>query len=192
MSSNEKYQELIQEIIDIGDRKFAYNSLVDYLLSKIYVRSSSGVHRYSFKGHAYLKEIAMKLEKAKRFIGLKGGQVALSTILIAESFWRAEKEPLKLGWYFPDGGNMRIFVQDRVDGMINVSPHIKKIVDQTDSTKNVHLLKYLDSTMAFRATETLKQVKTYDSDLNYLDEFDEHNQEHAEFANDRLDHSKLT
>ncbi|KAA1291790.1 terminase [Leptospira interrogans serovar Geyaweera] len=191
MSSNAKYQEFIQEIMDLGDRKFANDSFVEYLLTKIYVRSSTGVQRYSFSGHAYLKEIAMKLEKAKQFIGLKGGQVAMSTLLIAESFWRAEMGSLKLGWYFPDGGNMKIFVQDRIEEMINYSPHIKKNVDQTNSIKNVHLLKYLDTTMAFRATETLKQVKTFDSDLNYLDEFDEHNQEHAEFANDRLDHSKL-
>ncbi|ULH29047.1 phage terminase large subunit family protein [Leptospira weilii] len=191
MSSNEKYQELIREIMDLGDRKFANNSFVEYLLSKVYVRSSIGIHRYSFQGHAYLEEIAKLLEKAKRFIALKGGQVALSTLLIAESFWRAEKDSLKLAWFFPDAGNMRIFVQDRVEDMIKVSPHIKKIVEQTDSIKNVHLLKYLESTLAFRATETLKQVKTFDSDINYLDEFDEQNQEHAEFANDRLDHSKL-
>ncbi|EMO79231.1 phage terminase large subunit GpA-like protein [Leptospira kirschneri str. 200801774] len=191
MSSNEKYQELIQEIMDLGDRKFANNSFVEYLLSKVYVRSSIGIHRYSFQGHAYLEEIAKLLEKAKRFIALKGGQVALSTLLIAESFWRAEKDSLKLAWFFPDAGNMRIFVQDRVEDMIKVSPHIKKIVEQTDSIKNVQLLKYLESTLAFRATETLKQVKTFDSDINYLDEFDEQNQEHAEFANDRLDHSKL-
>lgn len=191
MSSNEKYQELIQEIMDLGDRKFANNSFVEYLLSKVYVRSSIGIHRYSFQGHTYLEEIAKLLEKAKRFIALKGGQVALSTLLIAESFWRAEKDSLKLAWFFPDAGNMRIFVQDRVEDMIKVSPHIKKIVEQTDSIKNVQLLKYLESTLAFRATETLKQVKTFDSDINYLDEFDEQNQEHAEFANDRLDHSKL-
>ncbi|WP_201028542.1 phage terminase large subunit family protein, partial [Leptospira santarosai] len=170
---------------------FSSSSFVDYLLSNVYVRSSVGVHRYSFDGHAYLEQIARKLEKSKRFVALKGGQVALSTILIAESFWRAERASLKLAWFFPDSGNMRIFVQDRVNDMINLSQHIKKNVYQTDSIKNVQLLKYLESTLAFRATETLKQVKTYDSDINYLDEFDEQNQEHAEFANDRLDHSKL-
>ncbi|MDV6237739.1 phage terminase large subunit family protein [Leptospira ellisii] len=189
--SSEKQKEFIQQLIDKGERSFSNTSFIDYLLSKVYVRSSVGVHRYSFDGHEYLKEIAMKLEKSKRFIALKGGQVALSTLLIAESFWRAEKDSLKLAWFFPDAGNMRIFVQDRVEDMIKVSPHIKKIVEQTDSIKNVHLLKYLESTLAFRATETLKQVKTFDSDINYLDEFDEQNQEHAEFANDRLDHSKL-
>ncbi|AXR64520.1 phage terminase large subunit family protein [Leptospira mayottensis] len=191
MSSSVKEQEFIQHIIDKGERKFSKSSFREYLLTKVNIRTNNQIQPFSFEGHAYIKEIAMKLEKAKRFIALKGGQVALSTLLIAESFWRAEKDSLKLAWFFPDAGNMRIFVQDRVDDMINVSPHIKKIVEQTDSTKNVQLLKYLESTLAFRATETLKQVKTFDSDINYLDEFDEQNQEHAEFANDRLDHSKL-
>ncbi|WP_061219430.1 phage terminase large subunit family protein [Leptospira weilii] len=189
--SSAKQQEFIQQLIDKGERSFSNTSFIEYLLAKVYVRSSDGVSRYSFEGHAYLKEIAKKLENTKRFLALKGGQVALSTLLIAESFWRAEKGSLKLAWFFPDAGNMKIFVQDRVNDMINISPHIKKNVDQTDSIKNVQLLKYLESTLAFRATETLKQVKTFDSDINYLDEFDEQNQEHAEFANDRLDHSKL-
>lgn len=189
--SSAKQQEFIQQLIDKGERSFSNTSLIDYLLSKVYVRSSIGVHRYSFDGHAYLEQIARKLEKVKRFIGMKGGQVALSTLLIAESFWRMEKSPIKGGWYFPDSGNMKIFVQDRVWGMIDISPHIKKNVDQTNSIKNVQLLKYIEATLAFRATETLKQVKTYDSDVNWMDEFDEQNQEHAEFANDRLDHSKL-
>ncbi|EKR93330.1 putative phage terminase large subunit GpA [Leptospira santarosai str. CBC379] len=192
MSSNVKQQEFIQQLIDKGDRTFSNTSFVEYLLSKVYVRSSIGVHRYSFEGHAYLEEIARKLETSKqRLIAMKAGQVALSTLMLAESFWRMEKSPMKGGWFFPDGGNMKIFVQDRVDEMIKNSPHIQKNVDQTNSINNVHLLKYLNATLAFRATETLKQVKTYDSDINWMDEFDEQNQEHAEFANDRLDHSKL-
>ncbi|WP_016754171.1 phage terminase large subunit family protein [Leptospira santarosai] len=191
MSSNVKQQEFIQRLIDKGDRTFSSSSFVDYLLSNVYVRSSVGVHRYSFDGHAYLEQIARKLEKAKRFIAIKGGQVALSTLLLAESFWRMERSPMKGGWFFPDSGNMKIFVQDRAYDMINISPHIRKIVEQTNSIRNVQLLKYLESTLAFRATETLKQVKTYDSDANWMDEFDEQNQEHAEFANDRLDHSRL-
>ncbi|EKT88093.1 phage terminase large subunit family protein [Leptospira santarosai] len=192
MSSNVKQQEFIQQLIDKGDRTFSNTSFVEYLLSKVYVRSSIGVHRYSFEGHAYLEEIAKKLETSKqRLIAMKAGQVALSTLMLAESFWRMETSPIKGGWFFPDGGNMKIFVQDRVDEMIKISPHIQKNVDQTNSINNVHLLKYLNATLAFRATETLKQVKTYDSDINWMDEFDEQNQEHAEFANDRLDHSKL-
>ncbi|AVQ10726.1 Phage terminase large subunit GpA-like protein [Leptospira santarosai] len=192
MSSNVKQQDFIQQLIDKGDRTFSNTSFVEYLLSKVYVRSSIGVHRYSFEGHAYLKEIARKLEASKRrLIAMKAGQVALSTLMLAESFWRMETSPMKGGWFFPDSGNMKIFVQDRVYDLINISPHIKKNVDQTNSIKNTQLLKYLDATLAFRATETLKQVKTYDSDINWMDEFDEQNQEHAEFANDRLDHSKI-
>ncbi|EMO69879.1 phage terminase large subunit family protein [Leptospira santarosai] len=191
MSSNVKQQEFIQRLIDKGDRTFSNSSFVDYLLSKIYVRSSMGVHRYSFDGHAYLEQIARKLEKTKNIFVMKGGQVAISTLMLAETFWRMEQSPMKCAWYFPDGGNMKIFVQDRVDEMIKNSPHIQKNVDQTNSIKNVNLLKYLDATLAFRATETLKQVKTYDSDGNWRDEYDEQNQEHAEFSNDRLDHSTM-
>ncbi|WP_016759394.1 phage terminase large subunit family protein [Leptospira weilii] len=191
MSSNTKQQELIQHLIDKGDRKFSKAKFTEFLLTKINVRSNNTIHPYSFEGHGYLKLIAKKLEKSKRFFAMKAGQVALSTLLIAESFWRAEFLPMKIGWFFPDLGNMRIFVQDRIFDMIEISPHLKKIADQTDSIRNVQLLKYLYSTLAFRATENLKQVKTFDADMINLDEFDEQNQENAEYANDRLDHSKL-
>ncbi|MBW0432283.1 phage terminase large subunit family protein [Leptospira yasudae] len=191
MSSNLAEQEFIQHLIDKGDRKFSKSSFKEYLLTKVNVRTNNQIQPFSFEGHAYLKEIAELLETEQNFFGLKGGQVALSTILIAESFYKGEKLPMKIGWFFPDSGNMKIFVQDRIFDTVNISPHIKKNADQTDSTWNVQLIKYLETTLAFRATETLKQVKTFDADMVVLDEFDEHNVEHAEFAKDRLDHSKI-
>ncbi|EMO63356.1 phage terminase large subunit GpA-like protein [Leptospira borgpetersenii serovar Pomona str. 200901868] len=189
--SSIKEQEFIQHIIDKGDRKFSKSSFKEYLLTKVNVRTNNQIQPFSFEGHAYLQEIADLLETSQNFFGLKGGQVVLSTILIAESFYKGEKMPMKIGWFFPDSGNMKIFVQDRIFDTVNISPHLKKNADQTDSTWNVQLIKYLETTLAFRATETLKQVKTFDADMAVLDEFDEHNVEHAEFAKDRLDHSKI-
>ncbi|WP_061239845.1 phage terminase large subunit family protein [Leptospira interrogans] len=189
--SSVKQQEFIQHLIDKGDRAFANTSFQEYLLTKTYVRSNGRIHPYSFEGHAYLAEIASLLPTAQSAKFLKAVQVGISTLLNGETIWRAEMTPLKLKWYFPTADTMKIYVQDRFFDMIDISPHLKKIADQTNSIRNVHLLKYLQSTIAFGATETMKGVKTFDSDGNYLDEFDEHNQEHAESANDRTDHSKL-
>lgn len=93
-------QVLIQNLIEEGQRKFSEELLVEFLLSKIYIRSENKIQKYSFAGHACLKEVALILQKAKDFCALKCGQFGVSTLLLAESFYRADRFPFKLSWFF--------------------------------------------------------------------------------------------
>lgn len=191
MSLTQPNKEFVEGFLDAGQRKFVKSSFTEFLLTKFNIRHDNKIRRYSFEGHAYLKEIAIILEKSQDFRALKAGQVAVSTLLLGESFYRADATALKLAWFFPDKESMKLFVQDRAYEIIESTPHIKKRLDNTDSTLNTSLIKYNDATIAFRSTGTKKGVKTYDADIIYLDEFDEHNAENVVFADDRLLHSKL-
>lgn len=182
----------IESFIEEADRKYSSGSFQEFLLTKIRVRSGAEFHTFSYKGHEYLRSISKIIEKSKDFCALKAGQVAMSTLLVAESFYRGDKaRAMKMAWFFPDDSKMKIFVQDRVYEMIDQSPYISKRLADTDSTKNVQLIKYGQATIAFRSTQTKMGVKTFDADAIYLDELDEQNVENVVFADDRIDHSTI-
>lgn len=192
MTALQSESNFLESFIEEADRKYSSGSFQEFLLTKVRVRSGAEFHPYSFKNHEYLRSISKILEKSNDFCALKAGQVALSTILVAESFYRGNKNrAMKLAWFFPDDTRMKIFVQDRVYEMIDQSPYIKKRLEQTDSIKNVQLIKYGQATLAFRSTQTKMGVKTFDADGIYLDELDEQNEENVVFADDRIDHSSI-
>lgn len=182
-------REFFEAFMDAGQRQFARTTLQEFLMTKIVVRDGKKFRLWTSEGHAYLAALNAKFARSKDLVIQKGAQLAISTWMIGRTFWMLDGQPLKAGFFFPDDESMKLFVQDRVDEMIDTSPYIKRSIEATDSTDNVKLKKYQQATLAFRATSTKKGVKTFDADIINLDEVDEHDVENLEFADDRLLHA---
>lgn len=189
MQANAK-QEFAQAILDTGSRKFESLTLKEFLPRRIRIRSGDGVIAYSFSGHAYLAEI-VKAGRHPDMVAMKAAQVGWTTFMIGRMMWILDGTSLKAAVFFPDADSMKVLVQDRFDPLISDSPYFAKLRGDSDSTDNVKLKKFGQFTISFRATSTKTGVKTYDSDVNILDEVDEHDPENLAFTDDRMLHSKI-
>ncbi|MEK7112693.1 MAG: phage terminase large subunit family protein, partial [Patescibacteria group bacterium] len=178
--------EKIQTVIDgqEEDRIRQKQALSDLKLWTVEYRQIKGLP-FSFEGHEYLKGIYSDMHPIK--IIQKCSQVGISEYFISETFWLGEKGYNSL-FIFPAEPQLNDFSHARVDRAIEESPHLLKAVQ---GISNVGLKKVGRAYIYYRGSQKPRQLKSIDSDANYLDEVDEITPEAIELSEKRLGHSKL-
>ncbi len=188
---NVQDKQVFESFLNEGSRLYSKTTLEEFLLDKIKVRSGKQISAYRFgPGTTYLKDITRKLHNHKQIVAVKAAQVGFSTWMLGRVFWKLDGTSYNAGLYYPDNNSMKEFVQYRVDPLIENSPYLASQQSQA-SVSSVKLKRFGQYTIAFRSTSTMTGVKSYDADIVVLDEMDEHNPDHMEFAQDRSMQSQL-
>lgn len=187
---------VIKSFANVQTQKRTIRPLLDWIAHyNIHLRP--GVP-FSLKGHEYLREIynhgKPDEDRAEDLSFEKGAQVGISTVCVMDCLCNADQLKIKIGYYFHTDDAVRDFGDDRLDPLINNNDYLRGRVQESKEEGGVYnkgLKQIGHSTAYFRGMEKLGKVKTIDLDLEYLDELDEANQKHVQFAKDRLMHSPL-
>ncbi|WP_061230457.1 phage terminase large subunit family protein [Leptospira interrogans] len=183
------FQEL--DNIIVNPKNGSNESLEEFLLQEVLIKSVNGLVPYSFEGYSFWKDICRESQDHPDITFIKPGQIGYSLWALARIAKKIRKTSLKAGIYFPDDTSMKDFVQDRVDPFLNFQcPILKPDIDAA-YVNNTRIKKIGDATLACRGTWTKRGTKTIDLDIVMLDEVDEHDEENIENVGDRLLASQL-
>jgi len=155
--------------------------------------------RLTFKDKPWLK--AIYKDKAKTIIIQKCSQVGITEFALCSMFALAQAG--RRGMYLlPDDDWRATFVADRVDGLLNRCPkYMAAVTSVTENGKeidNKQVKNIFGNTWKFAGTNAktagskksdIKKPKAafeFQSSVNFIDEYDEHEQENLVYFNDRL------
>lgn len=177
-------QDIIRQRLDAAFQKRKnHKPYVDWAHDYLVLENGE---RFSFKGHAYLEELYTLHHPY--IVYEKAAQTCVSTKVLGETFWGGDGWPLTALYYFPTDGDVEDFSNHRAKSMIKDSPYLSEKVTGID---NVGQKQIGMSWIYFRGLWTKTGVKSVPADILVLDELVEANLENAEFAKDRLLHSRL-
>lgn len=134
-----------------------------------------------FKKFSYLIDIYDDI--AREIVVQKSAQCGISEYLISEAFFLSETKRIKGLYCFPAQGQLNAFSHDRVQAVINESPHLKNIVGDVD---NVSLKKIGNTYIYFRGMQQMQQIISIDADYLMLDEVDIMKSDNIDVVNRRL------
>tara|TARA_Y100000310_G_scaffold473_1_gene545 strand:- start:10086 stop:11798 length:1713 start_codon:yes stop_codon:yes gene_type:complete len=117
----------------------------------------------------------------------KAAQVRISTKVILEAIWLADKYGAKILYYLATDKDAFGFSNDRIKPIIDDSNHFKNLLDERDGgVDNVGMKHLAKGTFYCRGLYTRTNVKSVDADVLILDELDEADQDNRRFAYDRI------
>jgi hypothetical protein len=164
------------------------------------IRPRSGV-AWSLESHEYLRAIA--LDDCRVKVIEKAAQMGASTLAIGELL-QLGIAGYHVGYFLDTAARMQQFVQARLDPIINADDElVRQVVEEEwkpadrprrrggKGADNVRLKRIGKGRALFLSTGAMGEVKTHDLDCIMMDEVAELNETIAEFAQDRLLHSKL-
>lgn len=153
--------------------------------------------RYDTAGHAYLAGWLNDLHHDKTT--KKASQMGATIGAIIEAFWLLSTRQLKVGYFFPTAEHMSYVVKDRVNPMIEASPYLQGLMPPS-AANDVQLKQIGSSSIYFRGMKSAQvkagvksdiAIKSIPLDIEYLDEFDEMDDQKVETAMQRMGHSEL-
>lgn len=168
-------------------KRFKEKDLLEWACEYIQLTVGGMVRPFSLEGHEYLREL-YTMPDVQREVYQKAGQMAISTYALIKTLYRADRQAIKVVYYFPTDEDVRDFAQDRANVMIDNSTYLsqKMVYDKAD---NLGLKQIGASSIYFRGVFSKRKVKSIDADMIVKDEVDEADQENLIFAEDRLLHS---
>ena len=143
---------------------------------------------FSYRGHEFQRE--MYEEHHPHTITRKCTQVGVSTFSMLKAFWAAEKKKFTVMYFFPTATAVRDFSQGRIKPMIEINPHLLRVLKNTDDVDNVGLRRIGEGSLYCRGCQKLSQVISVPADFLIFDEVDEAPPRVKDRALRRLDHSK--
>jgi hypothetical protein len=141
---------------------------------------------YSFKGHAYLIDIAK--DDFEFQVIKKSAQAGLSEILASLGLAVADLLGLNTVYAMPAMSQMQMFSHARVQKAIAMSP---KIRDRVTGVTNVSQKEIGNGILYLIGSQDYRQIITIDGDLLIIDEVDGHLQENIPVLEQRIEHSNL-
>lgn len=154
---------------------------------------------WSYDGHEYLKDIVE--EEAPVVDIIKGAQLGLSTVAIGRGFKDAGMG-LRAAHFLPTREQMHIFVQEKVDPLINADDALARaVIEAKEDTgpaarrlrqklgDNSRRKQFGDGALFYQGLQKQTDVKTFSYDSIVFDELDELNPELVPWLKDRLLHS---
>ena len=159
-----------------------------------------GGRPWSFEGHEYLEVIVA--DEAVEIAILKAAQLGLSTTAIGRCLHDAGRKGLSAAHFLPDRALMQVFVQDRVDALINADETLARVCIEgktegkaaaararSKSADNTRLKHLGQGSLWYQGLQTKKDAKAITYDSIVLDELDELDPELVPWLDDRLLHS---
>lgn len=156
--------------------------LLTWARKNIYLRGE----RFTLANHSYLRDIYTQQHNHEVY--RKAAQVGITTYHIIKALWLADKNSIKVIYYFPTDSDVSDFSQDRLQTIIDESPYLKSKSKKVDK---VHLKKIGDSTIYLRGLLGRAKTRSVDADYVILDELDVAPADKIEYAKDRILHSRL-
>lgn len=170
-----------------GRKHFGQGSLLEWAKDKIYIEAQSGKwQRFGLEDHEPLRELYL-LPQVTRTTIPKAAQLGVSTYSVIKSMWLGDRFGISSGYYFPTDTDVRDFVDQKFDPVIEQSEYLNQL-KLPDDIDNKGLKQFARFAIFFRGTESKRKVKSITVGHVVKDELDEANQENMKFADDRMLH----
>lgn len=170
--------ELIDEQIDFNPDR----TLLDWCFDYRKIRGRP----FTLDEHKFMELIYKDTHPEK--IIKKAAQCGASEYFVSESFYVCDQLGSNVLYAFPAKTQLEEFSQARVNPAIEESPYLSKRVE---GLNNVRLKRIGERFIYFRGTQTIKDMKSTDADVLYVDEYDEMNMVNLEQGYRRLGNSSL-
>lgn len=177
----------IQAFLEEGKKHFAHSNMLEWTEDRIWIETASGRwEKFRLDGHEPLREL-YRNSTARRMTVIKPAQVGVSTFSAVKSMYLGDRYGISTGYYFPTDTDVRDFVDQKYDRIIENSDYLSKL-KLPDDIDNKGLKQFSRFAVFFRGTESKRKVKSITVGHIVKDELDEANQENMKFADDRMLH----
>ncbi len=179
--------DVLKEFLSQGRKHFSHSNMLEWAQEFIWIETKSGRwEKFKLDGHEPLREIYMN-SSTRRVTVPKAAQLGVSTLSTVKSMFLGDKYGISTGYYFPTDTDVRDFVDQKFDRVVENSEYLSKL-KLPDDIDNKGLKQFSRFAVFFRGTESKRKVKSITVGHIVKDELDEANQENMKFADDRMLH----
>jgi len=141
--------------------------------------------KLDWNNHQY--QLDIYTDPAQRMVIKKAAQIGITTYAMIKALWFADTNDVSVIYTFPTAGDVLDFSRARINPMIQISPHLSRVVEKVDS---VALKQLGNSFLYFRGAWSERQAISVDSDFNIHDEIDFSKPDIIDMYQERMSHSK--
>ncbi|MCB1147744.1 MAG: phage terminase large subunit family protein, partial [Leptospiraceae bacterium] len=155
MSDGNVFEAFVEE----GRKHFAASNLLEWAQDKIYIEVKSGQwEKFTLAGHEPLRELYLKTH-VPRISVPKAAQLGVSTFSTVKAMYLGDRFGISTGYYFPTDTDVRDFVDQKFDRVIENSEYLSQL-KLPDDIDNKGLKQFARFAVFFRGTESKRKVKS--------------------------------